>query len=67
MVIWRVTTGAERSLGHGNAGDGDRPSEAGSDDEWDDGSGQGLEEMIEHADRALGTESFGTTRTESDC
>jgi hypothetical protein len=50
----------------GNVEDGERPSEAGSDDEWDDGSGQGLEEMIEHADRALGTESFGTTADEQE-
>lgn len=50
----------------GNVEDGDRPSGAGSDDEWDDGSGQGLEEMIEHADRALGAESFGTTADEQE-
>jgi hypothetical protein len=50
----------------GNVEDGDRPSDAGSDEEWDDGSGQGLEEMIEHADRALGTESFGTTAEEQE-
>jgi len=50
----------------GNVEDGDRPSDADSDEEWDDGSGQGLEEMIEHADRALGTESFGTTADEQE-
>lgn len=50
----------------GNVEDGDRPSGAGPDDEWDDGSGQGLEEMIEHADRALGAESFGTTADEQE-
>jgi hypothetical protein len=50
----------------GNVEDGDRPSDASSDDEWDDGSGQGLEEMIEHADRALATESFGTTADEQE-
>src|SRR5687767_5494094 len=50
----------------GNAEDGDRPSEEGSDEGWDDGSGQALEEMIEHADRALGTESFGTTADEQE-
>jgi hypothetical protein len=44
----------------------DRPSDIGSDEEWDDGSGQALEEMIEHADRALGTESFGTTADEQE-
>lgn len=49
-----------------NVEDADRPSDAGSDEEWDDGSGQALEEMIEHADRALGTESFGTTADEQE-
>jgi hypothetical protein len=44
----------------------DRPSGADSDDEWDDGSGEALEEMIEHADRPLGTESFGTTADEQE-
>lgn len=44
----------------------DRPSDTGSDEGWDDGSGQALEEMIEHADRALGTESFGTTADEQE-
>ena len=44
--------------------DRERPSEEDSDDEWDDGSGQALEEMIEHADHALGAESFGTTADE---
>ena len=43
----------------GNVEDRERPSEEDSDDEWDDGSGEALEEMIEHADHALGSESFG--------
>ena len=46
--------------------DRERPSEEDSDDEWDDGSGQALEEMIEHADRARGAESFGTTADEQE-
>jgi hypothetical protein len=46
--------------------DRERPSEEDSDDEWDDGSGQALEEMIEHADHALGAESFGTTADEQE-
>jgi hypothetical protein len=50
----------------GNVEDRDRPSGADSDEGWDDGSGQGLEEMIEHADRALGAESFGTTAAEQE-
>ena len=50
----------------GNVEDRERPSDAGSDEGWDDGSGQALEEMIEHADRALGTESFGTTADEQE-
>jgi hypothetical protein len=44
----------------GNVEDRDRPSDEDSD-EWDDGSGEALEETIEHADRAAGAESFGTT------
>jgi hypothetical protein len=50
----------------GNVEDRERRSDAGSDEGWDDGSGQALEEMIEHADRALGTESFGTTADEQE-
>ena len=46
--------------------DRERPSEEDSDDEWDDGSEQALEEMIEHADHALGAESFGTTADEQE-
>ena len=50
----------------GNVEDRDRPSGADSDDGWEDGSGQGLEEMIEHADRPFGSESFGTTADEQE-
>jgi hypothetical protein len=50
----------------GNDEDRDRPSGSASDDEWDDGSGEGLEEAIEHADRARGAESFGTTADEQE-
>jgi hypothetical protein len=50
----------------GNIDDRDRPSGEDSDDAWGDGSGEGLEEMIEHADRPLGTESFGTTADEQE-
>jgi hypothetical protein len=50
----------------GNVEDRDRPSGADSDEGWDDGSGQALEEMIEHAEQALGTESFGTTADEQE-
>jgi hypothetical protein len=50
----------------GDAEQRDRPSGADSDDEWDDGSGEALEEMIEHADRPFGTESFGTTADEQE-
>jgi hypothetical protein len=50
----------------GNVEDRERPSEEDSDDEWDDGSGEALEEMIEHADHALGSESFGTTADEQE-
>ena len=49
----------------GNVEDRERPSDADSD-EWDDGSGEALEEMIEHADRASGAESFGTTADEQE-
>jgi hypothetical protein len=49
----------------GNSEDRDRPSDADSD-EWDDGSGEALEEAIEHADRAAGAESFGTTADEQE-
>ncbi len=49
----------------GNVEDRDRPSDADSD-EWDDGSGEALEEAIEHADRAAGAESFGTTADEQE-
>lgn len=49
----------------GNLEDRDRPSDEDSD-EWNDGSGDGLEEMIEHADRASGAESFGTTADEQE-
>jgi len=49
----------------GNSEDRDRPSDADSD-EWDDGSGDALEEAIEHADRAAGAESFGTTADEQE-
>ena len=47
--------------------DRERPSEEDPDDDgWDDGSGEELEEMIEHADHALGAESFGTTADEQE-
>ena len=46
--------------------DRDRRSEDDPDDGWDDGSGEDLEEMIEHADHALGAESFGTTADEQE-
>jgi hypothetical protein len=49
----------------GNVDDRERPSDEDSD-EWDDGSGEVLEEMIEHADRASGAESFGTTADEQE-
>ena len=49
----------------GNLEDRERPSDEDSD-EWNDGSGEGLEEMIEHADRASGAESFGTTADEQE-
>jgi hypothetical protein len=49
----------------GNIEDRDRPSDQDSD-EWDDGSGEALEETIEHADRAAGAESFGTTADEQE-
>ena len=45
--------------------DRDRPSDADSD-EWDDGTGEALEETIEHADHAAGAESFGTTADEQE-
>lgn len=50
----------------GNVEDRERPSGEDSDDGWDDGSGEELEEMIEHADHAFGTESFGTTADEQE-
>ena len=50
----------------GNVEDRERPSGEDPDDGWDDGSGEALEEMIEHADHAFGTESFGTTANEQD-
>ena len=47
--------------------DRERPSEEDPDDDgWDDGSGEELEEMIEHADHALGAESFVTTADEQE-
>ena len=46
--------------------DRERPSEEDPDGGWDDGSGEELEEMIEHADHALGAESFGTTADEQE-
>jgi hypothetical protein len=46
--------------------DRERRSEEDPDDGWDDGSGEELEEMIEHADHALGAESFGTTADEQE-
>jgi hypothetical protein len=49
----------------GNVEDRDRSSEEDSD-QWDDGSGEALEEVIEHADRASGAESFGTTADEQE-
>src|SRR4029450_1961302 len=42
----------------GNVEDRDRPSDQDSD-EWDDGSGEALEETIEHADRAAGAGALG--------
>jgi hypothetical protein len=63
----------ERDLDHrkgvsamGDVEDRERPSGEDSEDGWDDGSGEELEEMIEHADRALGAESFGTTADEQE-
>jgi len=49
----------------GNVEDRDRPSDP-DPDEWDDGSGEALEEMIEHSDHASGAESFGTTADEQE-
>jgi hypothetical protein len=49
----------------GNVDDRERPPDEDSD-EWDDGSGEALEEQIEHADRASGAESFGTTADEQE-
>jgi hypothetical protein len=49
----------------GNVEDHERPSDQDSD-EWDDGSGEALEEAIEHADRAAGAESYGTTADEQE-
>src|SRR4029450_337044 len=49
----------------GNVEDRDRPSDQDSD-EWDDGSGEALEETIEHADRAAGAGAFGTTADEQE-
>ena len=46
--------------------DRERRSEEDPEDGWDDGSGEDLEEMIEHADHALGAESFGTTADEQE-
>src|SRR5918994_6179369 len=60
------STPPERSLGMRDVEDRERPSEEDSDDEWDDGSGEALEEMIEHADHASGAESFGTTADEQE-
>jgi len=50
----------------GDVEDRERPSGEDSEDGWDDGSGEELEEMIEHADRARGAESFGTTADEQE-
>jgi len=50
----------------GNVEDRERASGEDPDDGWDDGSGEDLEEMIEHADRARGAESFGTTADEQE-
>jgi len=46
----------------------DRDLDTGTDPEaaWDEGSGEALEEMIEHADHAFGAESFGTTLAEQE-
>jgi hypothetical protein len=49
----------------GNVDDRERPPDEDSD-EWDDGSGEAIEELIEHADRASGAESFGTTADEQE-
>jgi hypothetical protein len=46
--------------------DRERRSEEDPDEGWDDGSGEDLEEMIEHADHAVGAESFGTTADEQE-
>ena len=46
--------------------DRERRSAEDPDDGWDDGSGEDLEEMIEHADHTLGAESFGTTADEQE-
>jgi hypothetical protein len=48
-----------------NVEDRDRPSDTDSD-AWDDGTGEALEETIEHADHAAGAESFGTTADEQE-
>ena len=48
-----------------NVEDRDRPSDTDSD-EWDDGTGEALEETIEHADHAAGAESCGTTADEQE-
>jgi hypothetical protein len=63
----------ERDLDHrrgvsamGDVEDRERRSEEDPEDGWDDGSGEDLEEMIEHADHALGAESFGTTADEQE-
>jgi hypothetical protein len=56
----------KESTAMGDVEDRERPSAGDPDDAWDDGSGEALEEMIEHADHAFGTESFGTTADEQD-
>jgi hypothetical protein len=65
MDVWSVSTMRRGVSVMGNVEDRERPSDEDSD-EWDDGSGEALEEMIEHADRASGAESFGTTADEQE-
>ena len=65
MDVWSVSTTRRGVSAMGNVEDRERPSEEDSD-EWDDGSGEALEEMIEHADRAPGADSFGTTADEQE-
>jgi hypothetical protein len=65
MDVWSVSTTKRGVSVMGNVEDRERTPDEESD-EWDDGSGEALEELIEHADRASGAESFGTTVDEQE-